>query len=308
MTDFALDGLDGANPLAFLAAIGTLRTADRCWPDADVRLRWELTGAGWRARLALDAPLDAPSWLETLVECLRKPEPALALADDLNLPCEAFRGTLLEARATAGPETRATLDFFAALGSEAIQAQVSGKPNGLMADTALRTMSGAGHQHFLGFMRELVSVTNAAHLESALFYAWSYADNGPSLRWDPADDRRYALRWKEPSGDRIRTVRGANRLAIEALPLLPTAPVGSDLQTTGLRRRPGEGVGFTWPIWTTPVGVDTVRSLLSLTELQKDKPDGLALAGRGILETYRSLRLTLGKYRNFGQAVPVTAG
>lgn len=308
MTEFALDGLDGANPLAFLAAIGTLRTADRCWPDAGARMRWELTGAGWRARLALDSHLDAPAWLEEMAKGLREPEPMLALAEDLNLSCEAFRSALLAACGSAGGHARAGLDFLAAFGSEAVQAQVNGKPNGLMADTALRTMSGAGHQHFLGFMRELVSVTHATHLEDALLKAWRYADDGPSLRWDPADDRRYALRWKEPSGDPIRTVRGANRLAVEALPLLPTAPVGSNLETTGFRRRRGEGVGFTWPIWTVFLSVDTVRSLLSLDELQKDRPDGRVLHAMGVVELYHAMRLTLGKYRNFSQAVPVMAG
>jgi hypothetical protein len=308
MTEFDLDGLDGANPLAFLAAIGTLRTADRCWPNAAARLRWELTGAGWRARLALDADIDVLSWLEGIAGHLREPEPALALADDLNLPCEAFRGALLAASGSADSHARNGVDFLAAFGSEAVQAQVNGKPNGLMADTALRTMSGAGHQHFLGFMRELTGSTDASHLEGALFTPWRYGDAGPSLRWDPADDRRYALRWKEPSGDPIRTVRGANRLAVEALPLLPTAPVGINLETTGFRRRRGEGVAFTWPVWTAPVRVDTVRSLLSFAELQKDAPDARSLAAMTIAELYRAQRLTLGKYRNFSQAVPVMAG
>ncbi len=307
MIEFALDGLDGANPLAFLAALGTLRTTDHIWPDAGARLRWELTGAGWRARLALDADLSAPDWLERMATHLSEPEPALSVADDLTLPCAAWRSALLTARDGADPQARASVDFLAALGSEAVQAQVNGKPNGLMADTALRTMSGAGHQHFLGFMRELTRVTDAAHLEGALFRAWIYAEDGPSLRWDPADDRRYALRWKEPSNDPIRTVRGANRIAIEGLPLLPTVPIGAELETTGFRRRKGEGVGWTWPIWTRHVGVDVVRSLLSLPALQANPLDRRLLAGMGVAEVYRSVRLTLGKYRNFSQAVPVAA-
>jgi hypothetical protein len=307
MTEFALDGLDGANPLAFLAALGALRTTDHIWPDANARLRWELTGAGWRARLALDTGLSARDWLDGMASRLREPEPALSVADDLTLPCMAWRSAVLVARDSAVPPVRTSVDYLAALGSEAIQAQPNGKPNGFMADTALRTMSGAGHQHFLGFMRELARVTTATHLEAALFRTWTHADDGPSLRWDPADDRRYALRWKEPSTDPIRTVRGANRLAIEGLPLLPTAPVGRELETTGFRRRKGEGVGWTWPIWTRHVGVDVVRSLLSLPALQANPLDRRLIAGMGVAEVYRSVRLTLGKYRNFSQAVPVAA-
>lgn len=304
MTEFILDGLDGANPLAFLAAIGTLRTAHRCWPDADARLRWELTGVGWRPRLALGTPIETDEWLATLADVLREPEPALAIADDLRIARETFADCVRRSLAIAGPRRRATVDFLAAFGSEAVPARENGKPTEFIADTALRTMSGAGHQHFLGFMRTLVQATTAAHLESALFHPWTYADEGPSLRWDPVDDRRYALRWKEPSGDPIRTVRGANRLAIEALPLLPTAATGTELETAGFRRR-DEGIAWTWPVWTPPASLDTTRSLLSLAALQSDALDRRALGAMGIAEVYRSVRLTLGKYRNFGVAAPV---
>jgi hypothetical protein len=65
-------------------------------------------------------------------------------------------------------------------------------------------MSGAGHQHLLGFMKQLVRLTTREQVGAALFAQLTSEDEGPSLRWDPQDDRRYALRWKEPSGDKIR--------------------------------------------------------------------------------------------------------
>ena len=39
-----LTGLDGANPLAFLAALGTLRGLTLAWPERRVRLSWTLRG------------------------------------------------------------------------------------------------------------------------------------------------------------------------------------------------------------------------------------------------------------------------
>jgi len=304
MTEFALDGLDAANPLGMLAALGALRMSTLLWPQEQPRLRWEQTGAGWRARLTLEGEISASGWLEGLDSRLRQPEPALGIAEDLPVPYDVFRQTLLALQREARPDARQSVDFLAALGSEVVQAKVNGKPNGLMADTAIR-LSGSGQQRFLGSMRTLVQVTTVAHLEAALFHPWVYADDVPSLRWDPADDRRYALRWKEPSGDPIRTVRGANRLAIEALPLLPTAPTGGELETTGFRRRRGEGVAWTWPVWSLPAGLDTVRSLLSLAILQDDTLDRRALQVMGVAEVYRSVRQTLSKYRNFGMAAPV---
>ena len=35
-----LNGLDGANPLAFLAALGTLRGLTLAWPERRIRLSW----------------------------------------------------------------------------------------------------------------------------------------------------------------------------------------------------------------------------------------------------------------------------
>jgi hypothetical protein len=172
-------------------------------------------------------------------------------------------------------------------------------------DTAFRTMSGAGHQHFLKFMAELARVTTAPQLEAALFAAWRYKEQKLSMRWDPGDDRRYALRWDDPSGDVILTVRGANRLAIEGLPLFPVAPVGGGLETTGFGSPIGRAVYWTWPIWEPPLPLDTVRSVLALDTLQDARPDRRELAARGIAEVFRCERITIGKFRNFTPAQAV---
>jgi hypothetical protein len=59
-----------------------------------------------------------------------------------------------------------------------------------------------------------------AYLHTALFVPWSRSDETDGFRWDPAEDRRYALRFKNPSGDSGRTVHGANRLACVGLAAL----------------------------------------------------------------------------------------
>lgn len=306
MAELLFDGLDGANPLAYLAALGTLRTTSLTWPDRNTRLHWSNAQGGWRPCLSLDGEIDLDVWLTAVDQSLRNEagQTAFSLADDLTVPCSAFRAAAASAAAHAVMGDRHQADFFAAFGSEAVESEVNGKKTGDIADTALRTMSGAGHQHFLGFMRELARVTEVKHLRSALFEAWSYTEPGPSLRWDPNDDRRYALRWLQPSGDPAKTVRGANRLAIEALPLLPTAPVKGRLETTGFTQRKGRGVVWTWPIWTAPIGLDVVRSLMGLAELQEDEPDRRTLSAMGIVEVYRCQRITQGKYRNFTPSHP----
>ena len=228
-------------------------------------------------------------------------QPALKFAKNLNVSCEQFRAVTNRAQASATLADRDEADFVAAFGCESLP--ISGK-DPTIQDTALRTMSGAGHQHFLGSMLELIQTTEPDHLHASLFLPWEYSDDRPSLRWDPVDDRRYALRWKEPSGDPVRTMRGANRLAVEALPLFPTAAGERRLQTTGFSQRPGEGVLFTWPMWSVPLNIDTVRSVLSLPELQERRPNRDGLSAMGIVEVYRSERITRDKYRNFTAATP----
>ncbi len=298
-----LPGLQGNNLLGFLAALGTFRTATRALPDVGIRMAWHGASDGWVPLLQSSVALSREGLVQSMLPALKgmAGHPALSFADDLAITRERFAAVAAQAHAAATCEERVFADFVAAFGCEAL---VTEDKEPRVQDTALRTMSGAGHQHFLGFMRELADKTEADHLRTSLFEPWEYADGKPSMRWDPHDDRRYALRWKEPSGDRVATVRGANRLAIEALPLLPTAPVGRMLQTTGFRRSRRDGVRITWPIWEAPAASETVRSLLSLPELQNLSPDRLRLQAMGIVEIYRSERITQGKYRNFTPAVP----
>jgi hypothetical protein len=105
----------------------------------------------------------------------------------------------------------------------------------------------------------------------------------------------------EPSGDPVRTVRGANRLAIAALPFFPVVPTArGDIVTTGFMGRGSRGTFITWPIWTGWLSLDPVRSLLASGEFQdRSEESAEVLQARGISAIYRSQRVTLGKYRNF---------
>lgn len=236
--------------------------------------------------------------------------PAFRVGDDLSIECNVFRRATLYAQESAKLDNRLCADFLSAFGCESIEATVGKKLSGKIADTAFRTMNGSGHQHFLGSMRTFVRDTTADHLAKTLFEAWRYDDTVEkhTMRWDPIDDVRYALRWRDPSGDPERkqggSVWGANRLAIEALPLFPTMPKRASLRTTGFTERKRHGVFWTWPIWTGPLNVNTIRSLLSLASLQAEVPDRDALLTRGISEIYRCRRITQGKFRNFGIARP----
>lgn len=303
--EWLLVGLDGGNLLAFLAALGALRTTTLAWPSAEVRMRWVAVHGGWHPVLSVACQIDKATFLVSMDGQLQKMRnhPALAIGDDLNYTVEAFRKFCIQAQSSVDIPLTSSIfaDFLACFASDGITEEKKDQ----VADTAFRTMRGAGHQHFVKTMRDLADSTTKDHLEKCLFHAWGYDDVGLTLRFDPMDDRRYALRWKEPSKDPGKTMQGANRLAIEALPLFPVQPVGNKLKTTGFTSRPRQGTFFRWPIWEGDLTVDVVRSILGLAELQGGESSRQKLRQKGIVEIFQSQRITLGKYRNFSTATPL---
>lgn len=297
-------GLDGSNPLAFLAALGTFRVLTLALPDERVCMRWQELMGAWRPMLTTEKTYSEKELIEILDGPLKAANSrvSFSVGDNLNVSSFVFREHLIPAfNAFARTGNRDDLDFFAAFGCEACT-----NDEGVIEDTDLRTMSGGGHQHFLKFFRELIERTEPSHIRRALLQLWDYADDGRglNLRWDPADDRRYAMRWDDPSGDPIKTMRGANRLAIEALPLLPTMPTVSGLATTCFEGTGARDTFFVWPIWSCDITVDVVRSLLAkaIDLRNMNESDRAAI---GVSSVFSSQRITTGKYRNFTPAQAV---
>lgn len=309
MSEIVLKGIDGANPLGFLAALGTLRTSLYAWPDEPPQMRWCRYGGSWRPVLHFESSFNEEEIASRLHQTLQtmKDHPAFGFADNLSVPPETFREEARVAALQSKPHDRAYADFVAAFGTDIIADGQTGN----ILDTAFRTMSGAGHQHFLSTIRRLVEHTNEEQIRKTLFSIWLYDDpiKKHTMRWDPVDDVRYALQWQDPSGDANRDISGsmwgANRLAVEALPLFPTSPNHQRLMTTGFTRSKGSNPTWTWPIWEPKISMDIVRSLLSLEVLQNTHPDRGLLKPMGVVEAFRCQRLTQGKFRNFTPAEPV---
>lgn len=311
--DHLLIGLEGTNPLAALAALGTLRVLSEHRSDDDVRMSWQLYGGQWRPSVHFEEPLTTDEVVQRIYDAVdiddeprefsfpkSNGKPRNNLSD---FTPQDFRDICLQELTEASVENRRIIDFCAAYGSDGIDPDED-----QIGDTALRTMSGSGWQHFLGFMRKFVALTDRSHIHSALLARWDYADDKPSMRWDPHDDRRHALMAINPSnqckGNEIRTMRGANRLAIEALPLFPTFPTKRGVKTRAFFEADRK-IWLTWPIWEVPLKTRTVSSLLGHPSLLKPKVDRQALRKLGVCEIYRARRLSVGYFRNFAMGRPV---
>ncbi len=301
-THLCLSGLSGSTLLGFMAALGTFKTLAATVEGKNLRMTWTSTGGSYAPMLIGPVVPDKEMLLRNLHTALAvlKGHYVITVDKDLKISAEAFRylscyaaDNFLSGTDTLGAEMTAAFGCAAIVNEE-----------NQIEDTSFRTMSGAGHQHFLEFMDVLAKGTTIEHLREALFGPWRYRDPSPIMRWDNEDDRRYALRWDEPSKDPVRTVRGANRLAIAALPLFPVVPNGGNtIATTAFSGRGSRGTFVTWPIWDRPLSLDATRSLLSLQALQNRRTNSSKeLESRGIRAVYRSQRITLGKYRNFTPA------
>jgi hypothetical protein len=308
-TPIVLRALDGSNPLAFLAAVGTLRVLTMRLGHG-VRMRWRRDGA-WRPELVgVEGPEERLSELvhgavsvpvERLIRGLGK--------EDITVEPDTFRQFVRHLERELTRDDVLEADFAAAFGSEIC---VQPRDDKRIQYTDLCFMTGSGHQHFLGTMEALKKSAQVSHVQDALFGEWR-REQGNSMRWDPQDAAEYALRWGDPSLDGASAVWGANLLAAEALPVFGSFAVkGCRLATTGFRTGE-EWQEFSWPIWTEWAGLDVVRSLVGMRQLQLKSAetkqlddertgktlDRVELREMGIAEVYRSARVRIGKGANF---------
>ncbi len=275
-----LPGLDGSNPLAFLAALGALRLLDTQRPGS-CRLRWALDGL-WMP--VLDLPTDlldaAPepgieghspaenALLATLARRIaeRRDDAIFGLRWDeakegkeakekrnLRSPPDTWRAW---ARALRAEADRLSLDFVSASAAE-----IARDNNGKLKPTVFEFT--AGQQMFLATAEELLREVTVEDLDEALIGPWRKTRTVKVLSWDATDSRDYALRAGNPSTDTKTGVPGADALALWGLTLLPVMPTAKDNRTTAAGGK-WKAEWFRWGLWTGALTVDTLRSVIPL--------------------------------------------
>jgi len=226
MGDLVARGLDGSNPLGFLAALGVLRALE---PEG-ARLKWEREGAWCPVfssdigdMCALVARLNADR-----LACVG--DPALALEydgkRDLKPPPQHYREYLQALVSACSPQARRSVDWAASFATD-----VAVDRNGNTKPTALHFT--AGQQQFLQMANDLATNTTENDLREALDGPWQYTRPLPVMGWDSTMARDYALRATDPSTDKKAGVPGADWLGLRGLAFLLAVPVGPRVVTTG---------------------------------------------------------------------------
>ncbi|HSW31651.1 MAG TPA: hypothetical protein VLH75_19345 [Longimicrobiales bacterium] len=321
-----LPGLDGSNPLGFLAALGVLRILDhvaRARRRPLPRMRWIEVGH-WQPEIESGADSGLDDVISAILEdkATWVDDPALMLAYDstgteLVDPRGGSQGIVRDlkprpavmrlflGRLVVSAEVpdldfayrlavRRSLDTAGFYGSEVVQDN-----NGNTKPFALHFS--AGQQTFLKAVAQLQSGVGEADLVEALSGPWRGTSKLPSMSWDATVARIYALRASDPSSEKRGSNPGADWLAFVGLGFLSAVPHGGALLTTGVRGG-WKGGSFTWPVWTSPLTGRVVRSLLALQVLQGVSARERALRGIGAVFSSRITRSDQGGYGGFSPA------
>lgn len=361
-----LPALDGANPLGFLAALGTFTVLAET--DSTLKLGWHAR-ARWVPYLTSTNPLEKEDVLnrlttrlrgrpvdpkaerkrvvsqgrldaakrrlkdakealkalnlrgnqlkaerERLVEPVRLrfekrrkivrgrrvvsvPSPELAIGKKIDLSAEEFRSTA-DSFFQAGESGSLAIAMLAALASESCNGKQCPR-------TRFDFIDSSGQLAFLEAVLQLMPEASPEKLEASLFHPWKRADEKYSLRFDPVEDRRYALLDRDPTAGNNKSTSEwmANLLAYRALSLFPCVITRRNSETTGWALFTDTWC-FTWPIWEAQLSVETIRTLLAHRELIASKPS-TALRQIGVATAYRARRVANGDYINFSPAFAV---
>ena len=248
MTTTHLVGLRGTNPLGFLAALGTQvvfaleREQPRLWwtddivPHAVVDFDME--------QIAEQAMKTFACWLPS-----RAMNPPMPGKDDLKLAPPEIRTYLECARSDAAASLAAAL-----VAEDSLDNKREAKPSDLYF--------AAGQQRFLDIARKILRGVSEKDVAASLVGPWPYDSKLPSLGWDLADDRQYALRAKNPGPEAKKTNPGAEALALLGLTLHPVFRGADGTITQGCCGTWKSG-SYSWPLWSKAASPNAVKSILA---------------------------------------------
>ena len=254
-----LSGLEGTNPLGFMAALGVLVAfagedeQPSLWWSDDITPRASVDDVFTVERVVDQALSTVARWEKSPALNPRRPDGSvMPKGDELKLDPADIRDCLRSSLADPGDHSGALMSALVAEGS--LDKQGVAKPSDLYFT--------AGQQKFLDTTRKILRGAAREDMLSGLLGPWSYGSELPSLGWDVGDDRVYALRANNPSPEKKLTNPGVDALAVLGLSLHPVFAGKERTLTQGCSGSWKAG-HYSWPLWRRPATPYAVRSLLA---------------------------------------------
>lgn len=251
-----LEGIEGNNPLGLLAAIGVQVAFEKdvhqpsLWWTEDITPHAVVEEAYTLDRIVNRASQVFAEWGAS--HCARPTRPdgaAMPKGDELKLNPSDIRAYLADAATGRDSELAMALVAEGSLDKQGVA-----KPSDLYFT--------AGQMKFLHMARQILAGVHAMDLRKGLTGPWVYESTLPSLGWDVADDRVYALRANNPSPEKKRTNPGPEALAILGMSRFPVF-AGQDRTLTQGFSGTWKAGHYSWPLWRKPAGPYGVKSLLA---------------------------------------------
>ena len=259
MSGTHLPGLEGTNPLGFLAALGVqvaFANEDeqpRLWWSDDVTPHAVVDEEFTVDRIAARALETFAHWNDSPAANPRRADGSkMPKGDELKLNPGDIRAYLAHV---------ARCDWSGRLASALVaEGSLANKGEAKPTDFYFT----AGQQKFLEMAREILNAATREETVRGLDGPWRYESKAPSLGWDVTDDRVYALRATDPSdsGEKKLTNPGPEALALLGLSLHPVFAGSGRTETQGCSGEWKAG-RYSWPLWRRPASLRAVRSLLA---------------------------------------------
>ena len=253
-----LIGLEGTNPLGFLAALGVQEAfasesaQPQLWWSDDLTPHALVGGTFSYERIADQAVKVFTQWRRSPAMNPRQLDgKPMERGDELKLLPADIRTYLCRTSREQRPESGLATALVA---EGSLDNNRKAKPTDLYFT--------AGQQKFLDAARKILEQVSREDVLMGLEGPWRYESRMPSLGWDIVNDRLYALRAYDPSNDKKRTNPGPEALAVLGLSLFPVFK-GRDKTITQGCSGSWKSVRYAWPLWDKPASPNAVKSLLA---------------------------------------------
>ncbi len=252
-----LTGLEGTNPLGVFAALGVQvafasdSAPPRLWWSDDVTPHAVVEDGFSIDRIVNRALSIFAEWTRSPALNPVGPDGTpMKKADELKLAPPDIRAYIASTRGGGPGSTLST----------ALVAEGSLDNNGVAKPSSLYFT--AGQMKFLSMVRRILAKTSREDIAAGLNGPWTYRSQLPSLMWDVADDRVYALTANNPAKEKKHSNPGPEALAILGLSMHPVFAGRSQTLTQGCSGTWKNG-SYCWPLWRRPASPGAVSSLLA---------------------------------------------